>query len=137
MLSFLLFLSVRISAVIYPVKVLFSIMEPALHRLMKRRGIDFHPIGEAVDSYGTRRIPYLAYASELFKQTEPSMGEITRYYLRRMSDPSYGLEAFIKNHPYIPYEQTTLKQLKNTIGNEELTYEKMIELTGYHRHSCR
>jgi N-acyl amino acid synthase of PEP-CTERM/exosortase system len=137
MLTFVLFSTVRITATVYPVEVLFTIMEPALHRILKRRGISFHPISDAVDSYGTKRIPYISFAPVLFKETEKSMGDITRYHLKRFCFDSPSFQNFIRNHPYLRNETLCLDALCEIFQtNPKPDFETLLSVTGYDREPC-
>ncbi len=42
----------------------YAVMEPSLHRLLKRSGIEFHKIGPLMDFHGKRQ-PMLANVDEL------------------------------------------------------------------------
>jgi hypothetical protein len=79
---------------------IFSIMEPALHRILKRQGINFHPIGPAVEYYG-KRIPHMIKREELITESKDILGEITLFYLKELCRSPEKFWQFIDRHPYL------------------------------------
>lgn len=99
-LAMSLMIATRINSFLYHYSTLFSIMEPALFRILKRQNVKFNKIGEAVDYYGMRT-PYAADRAKMINETEETMGEITKFYLQDLCNHPEKLWDFIDNNPYL------------------------------------
>ena len=102
--------AIGINAFLYPCKHIFAIMEPALHRILKRRKIDFKAVGPAVEYYGAR-IPHMISREDLILGSEEILGEITLHYLRKLCHDPETFWKFIDNHPYLQRSDIPLEHL--------------------------
>jgi len=102
--------TIGISAFLYPCEHIFAIMEPSLHRILKRRHIDFKAIGPAVEYYGAR-IPHLISRKNLILGSEEILGKITLHYLRQLCAAQEPFLNFIDNHPYLKRSDIPLDSL--------------------------
>ncbi|QOR61342.1 hypothetical protein ACM66Z_07765 [Sulfurovum sp. ST-21] len=100
MLTYGLMVATRINFILYPYTMVFSIMESSLHRILKRQRVNFEQIGEPVNHYGTR-IPFAIERQKLLIETENTMGQITRYYLKELCKNPEALWKFVDNNPYL------------------------------------
>ena len=92
--------TIGINVFLYHSNHIFSIMEPALHRILKRQGIHFHPIGSAVEYYGMR-IPHMIKREKLITESKEILGEITLFYLKKLCNSPEKFWQFIDRHPYL------------------------------------
>ena len=111
MLTYGLMVATRLNMFLYPPKRVFSIMEPSLHRILKRQNVNFEPISDPVDSYGTLRIPYAIERTKLLKETEENMGQITRHYLKELCENPEPFWEFIDNNPYLERSDIELERI--------------------------
>lgn len=99
-LSMALMIATRINFFLYHYFTIFSLMELSLHRILKRQRVNFEQIGEPVSHYGTR-IPFVIERQKLLIETENTMGQITRYYLKELCKNPEVLWTFVDNNPYL------------------------------------
>ena len=99
-LAMSLMIATRINSFLYHYSTLFSIMEPSLFRILKRQNVKFNKIGNAVDYYGMRT-PFAADREKMICETEESMGQITKYYLKELCKNPESFWKFIDNNPYL------------------------------------
>ena len=103
LLSMVLMSATRINFFLYHYSKIFAIMERPLHRILKRQGVAFQPIGEAIDYYG-KRYPFVIKKEDFLiagEKTEGTMGQLTRHYLKELSKNSESFWQFIDNNPYL------------------------------------
>ncbi len=110
-LAYCLMVATRITLMLYPPYFVFSIMEPTLHRILKRQQVNFEKISDPVDSYGIPRIPYVINSIKLLQDTEGSMGALTRHYLKEMCENSEKLWQFVDNNPYLDRDDIQLDRI--------------------------
>jgi len=109
-LSLALMIATRINAFLYHYSTLFSIMEPSLHRLLKRQSANFEQIGDFVDYYG-RRAPFAIERKKLLQETEENVGWVTRYYLKELCQNPEKFWQFIDNNPYLERSDIQLDRI--------------------------
>ena len=102
--------AIGISAFLYPCKHVFAIMEPALHRILKRQGIDFEAVGPAVEYYG-QRIPHMIERKLLIFGSKEILGEITLHYLAKLCQNPNDFWYFIDRHPYLDRSDIPLETI--------------------------
>ncbi len=103
LLSMTLMSATRINFFLYHYSRIFAIMEYSLYRILKRQGVAFEPIGEAVDYYGVR-FPFVIKKEDFLiagEKTEGTMGQLTRYYLQELCKNPENFWQFIDNNPYL------------------------------------
>jgi len=110
-LSFGLMIAIRLNLFLYPPRFVFAIMEPSAHRMLKRQNVNFEPISDPVDSYGTLRIPYAIERTKLLKETEENMGQITRHYLKKLCENPDDFWHFIDSNPYLERSDIELERI--------------------------
>lgn len=110
MLTYGLMIATRINFILYPGAMVFSIMEPSLHRILRRQGVNFEQIGEPVDYYGMR-IPFAIERKKLLRETESTMGQITRHYLKALCSNPETFWQFIDDHLYLQREDIQLDRI--------------------------
>ena len=110
LLTYGLMIATRINFLLYHYTMVFSIMEPSLNRILKRQQVHFEQIGQPVNYYGIR-IPYGIERKKLLQETEESMGEITRYYLKELCENPDAFWAFIDNNPYLERSEIHLDRI--------------------------
>ena len=109
-LSMLLMIATRINFFLYRYPMVFAIMEPSLHRILRRQGVNFEQIGEPVDYYGMRT-PFAIERKKLLRETESTMGQITRHYLKALCSNPETFWQFIDNHLYLQREDMQLDRI--------------------------
>jgi len=102
-LSILLMVATRVNFFLYKYKNIFAIMELSLDTMLKRQGVRFKQIGEAVDYYGMRT-PFAIKRENLLIDTTDSMGELTEFYLNKLYQNPKEFWEFIDNNPYLSRE---------------------------------
>lgn len=102
-LSILLMVATRVNFFLYRYKNIFAIMELSLDTMLKRQGVKFKQIGEAVDYYGMRT-PFAIRRENLLIDTTDSMGELTEFYLNKLYQDPNEFWEFIDNNPYLTRE---------------------------------
>ncbi len=110
-LTYGLMIATRITLMLYYPHLVFSIMEPTLHRILKRQKVNFEPVSDSVDSYGTSRIPYAIKTNKLLMDTEENMGRLTTYYLKQMCQNPEKLWEFVDNNPYLERSDIQLERI--------------------------
>ena len=113
LLSMALMSATRINFFLYHYSRIFAIMERSLHRILKRQGVAFEPIGEAVDYYG-ERFPFVIKKEDFLtagEKTEGTMGQLTRYYLKELCKDPESFWQFIDNNPYLERSDIQLDQI--------------------------
>jgi len=110
MLTYGLMVSTRINLFLYHCTNVFSIMELALHYILKKQKVNFEQIGEEVDYYG-KRTPYCIDRIKLLQDTEPTMGKITKYYLKKLCENPEPFWKFIDNNPYLERSDIHLDEI--------------------------
>ena len=109
-LSMLLMISTRLNLFLYHQNTVFAIMEPSLHRILKRQHVNFKQIGEPVDYYGMHT-PFGIERKALLSDTEETMGTITRHYLKALCQNPDAFWRFIDNNPYLERSDIQLERI--------------------------
>jgi len=109
-LTYGLMVATRINFILYSYSMVFSIMEPSLHRILKRQGVNFEQIGEAVEYYGIRT-PFAIERKKLLRDTEESMSQITKFYLKELCQNPENFWQFINNNPYLERSDIQLDRI--------------------------
>ncbi len=102
-LSLALMSATRINVLLHRYSKMFAIMEPSLHRILKRHSVYVEPIGDAIDFHGIR-FPYVIRKEDFFiagEKTEETMGLLTKYYLKELCKDPKSFWQFIDNNPYL------------------------------------
>jgi N-acyl amino acid synthase of PEP-CTERM/exosortase system len=102
-LSLTLMCATRINFLLYDYNKMFAIMEKSLHRILKRQGVLFSSIGDAIDFHG-KRFPFVINKEDLSNaivNTEGTMGDLTIYYLKELCQNIKSFWEFIDNNPYL------------------------------------
>ncbi|MBT8343981.1 MAG: hypothetical protein KJO45_04615 [Sulfurovum sp.] len=113
LLSMALMSATRINFFLYHYSRIFAIMERSLHLILKRQGVAFEPIGDAVDYYGVR-FPFVIKKENYLiagKKTEDNMGDLTRYYLKKLCKDPEPFWNFIDNNPYLDRSDIQLDRI--------------------------
>jgi N-acyl amino acid synthase of PEP-CTERM/exosortase system len=110
-LTYSLMIATRINFLLYPSLKVFSIMEFAMYRILKRQQVNFQQIADSVDSYGTKRTPYAIERKKLLKDTEGTMGKLTRHYLKQLCQDPEPFWQFIDNNPYLERSDIQLDRI--------------------------
>ncbi len=105
-----LMLATRINFILYPSSMIFTIIEPSLHRILKRQNVNFEKIGEAVEYYGMRT-PFAIERKQLLRETEENMGDLTRHYLRELCADPEPFWRFIDQNPYLERSDMRLERV--------------------------
>ena len=109
-LSIALMIATRINFFLYHYFTVFSIMERSLDRILKRQGVRFQQIAEPIDYYGIRT-PFAIERKKLLRDTENSMGKITRFYLKELCKNPKKFWQFIDNNPYLERSDIQLDRI--------------------------
>ena len=109
-LTYGLMITTRIIFLLYPCKMVFSIMEPSLHRILKRQKVNFKQIAKPVELCGIRT-PYGIERERLLQDTEETMGGITRHYLKELCQNPDSFWEFIDNNPYLERSDIQLDRI--------------------------
>jgi N-acyl amino acid synthase of PEP-CTERM/exosortase system len=110
----------RINLFLYPYTYVFSLMESSLDRLLRRQKVNFEQIGDYVECYG-KRAPFVIERKKLLAETEETMGEITRFYLRELCKSPEAFWRFIDAHPYLDRSDIVLDRLCQKEGYASLS----------------
>ncbi len=113
LLSMTLMSATRINFFLYHYSRIFAIMEYSLYRILKRQGVAFEPIGEAVDYYGVR-FPFVIKKEDFLiagEKTEGTMGQLTRHYLQELCKNPESLWKFVDNNPYLERSDIQLDRI--------------------------
>ena len=102
--------TIGINIFLYKYTNVFSIMEPALHRILTRQGVNFKSIGEVVDYYGMR-MPYAIEREKLIGESENILGQLTLFYLKKLCQNSDKFWQFIENNPYLEHSDIQLDRI--------------------------
>jgi N-acyl amino acid synthase of PEP-CTERM/exosortase system len=89
---------------------IFSMIEPSLHRILKRQGVNFNSIGKAIDYYGIRK-PYMIKREKLISESKNILGEITLFYLKELCQNPEKFWQFIDNNPYLQHSDILLDRI--------------------------
>jgi N-acyl-L-homoserine lactone synthetase len=92
--------TIGINIFLYQYTNIFSMMEPSLHRILKRQKVNFESIGDAIDYYGTRK-PYAIERKKLISESENILGQVTLFYLKELCQDSEKFWYFIDKNPYL------------------------------------
>lgn len=106
----LLMIATRLNLFLYNYSTVYSVMEPSLDRILKRQGVKFKQIGEPVEYYGIRT-PFAIERKKLLSDTEETMGEITRYYLKKLCQNPESFWQFIDKNPYLKRSDIQLDRI--------------------------
>ena len=109
-LAIALMTATRINFFLYHYHEIFAFMEIFLYRILKRQNVNFKKISEPIDSYGIR-IPFAIERKKLLRDTEGSMGKITRYYLKQLCQNPEPFWQFIDNNPYLERSDIQLDRI--------------------------
>ena len=85
-------------------------IEPSLHRILKRQGVNFNSIGKAIDYYGIRK-PYMIKREKLISESKNILGEITLFYLKELCQNPEKFWQFIDNNPYLQHSDILLDKI--------------------------
>lgn len=107
-LSLLLMIGTRITAQIYPFKMIYAIMEQTLARLLRRQHAHFEQIGESVDYYG-ECTPFAIEPEKLLKETQETE-VLSRYYLQKFIYESNTIDKYLSSTPYLTAAQLQLNR---------------------------
>lgn len=110
LLTYRLRIATRINFLLYPNTMVFSLMKPALHHILKRQHVNFKQIGEPVDSYGMHT-PFGIERKALLSDTEETMGTITRHYLKALCQNPDAFWRFIDHNPYLERSDIQLERI--------------------------
>lgn len=102
--------TIGINIFLYKYTNIFSIMEPSLHRILTRQGVNFKSIGEVVDYYGMR-MPYAIEREKLIGESKNILGEVTLFYLKELCQNSENFWQFIDNNPYLEHSDIQLDRI--------------------------
>lgn len=102
--------AVRINSFLYKYSTLFSLMEPSLHRILKRQDANFEQIGDPVNYYGTRT-PFAISREKLLIETEENVGQVTRHYLKQLCQNPEKFWKFIDDNPYLERSDIELDRI--------------------------
>jgi len=124
-----LFSTVSSNIFLYKYKNVFSIMEPALHRLLTRQGVDFKCIGKGVEYFG-ERFPHIISREKLITKTNDALLDISMFYLKELvSNPKNFIE-YINNHPYLSRDDVMIEKLIDIFKTKpDVTVEELLRLT--------
>lgn len=133
LLSISLMSTTRINFFLYHYANIFAIMERSLHRILKRQGVSFEPIGDAIDYYGVR-FPFVINREDLaiaIKKTEESMGKVTKYYLLELCKNQKPFWEFIDNNPYLERSDIHLDKICQIFKEygENISIEQLVKET--------
>ena len=109
-LAMLLMIATRINLFLYSYTTVFSLMESSLDRILKRQSVNFEQIGKSIDYYGMCT-PYAIERKKLLRDTEGTMGKITRYYLKQLCQNPELFWQFIDNNPYLERSDIQLDRI--------------------------
>ncbi len=82
-----------------------------MFRILKRQNVNFESISDSVDSYGTKRTPYVIERNQILKDTEETMGKITRHYFKELCQDPDSFWEFIDNNPYLEHSDIQLDRI--------------------------
>jgi N-acyl-L-homoserine lactone synthetase len=102
--------TIGINIFLYKYTKVFSIMEPSLHRILTRQGVNFISIGEVVDYYGMR-MPYAIEREKLIDESKNILGQLTLFYLKELCQNSEKFWQFIDNNPYLQHSDIQLDMI--------------------------
>ena len=121
--------AIAINMYLYGYTTVFSIMEPALYRLLSRYGIDFKPIGQEVDYFGPR-IPHAIPRDKLMREADKTLWEIALFYLKELAQNPDAFIEYINNHPYLTIDNIYIDKLIDTINKHpDISVDKLLELS--------
>lgn len=134
LLSMALMSATRINFFLYHYDKIFAIMERSLHRILKRQGVAFEPIGDAVDYYGVR-FPFVIKKENFLTagvKTEGSMGKLTKYYLKELCKDPQSFWQFIDNNPYLERSDIQLDRICQLFKEyeDDVTMEHLLGMDG-------
>ncbi len=112
-LSLALMCASRINFLLHDYEKMFAIMERSLHRILNRQKVAFTSIGDAIDFHGVR-FPFVIHKKDVAagaKNTEESMGKLTRYYLQELCQNPKTFWEFIDKNPYLERSDIHLDQI--------------------------
>lgn len=129
-LSLALMSATRINFFLYHYAKIFAMMERSLHLILKRQGVSFEPIGDAVDYYGLR-FPFVIKKENFLmagEKTEDTMGQLTRYYLKELSNNPESFWQFIDNNPYLKRSEIHLDRISQLFKEygDDVTMELLL-----------
>lgn len=102
--------TIGINIFLYKYTNVFSIMEPSLHRILTRQGVNFKSIGEDVDYYGMRR-PYAIEREKLIDESKNILGQLTLFYLKELCQNPEKFWKFVDNNPYLQHSDIQLDRI--------------------------
>ncbi|MCW8822222.1 MAG: hypothetical protein OQK45_08320 [Sulfurovum sp.] len=112
-LSLALMSATRINFLLYAYDKMFAIMERSFHHILKRQGVVFTSIGDAIDFHGIR-FPFVINKEDLsmaIEKTEGTMGQLTMYYLKELSQNPESFWQFVDNNPYLERSDIQLDRI--------------------------
>jgi N-acyl-L-homoserine lactone synthetase len=102
--------AIGISTFLYPCKYIFAIMEPSLHRIIKRQGADFRQVAPPVEYFG-QRIPHMIERKSLIFEAKDIFAKITKHYLFELCQNPESFWQFIDNNPYLDRSDIQLERI--------------------------
>lgn len=134
-LSLTLMCATRINFLLYDYSKMFAIMERSLHLILKRQSVAFTSIGDAIDFHGVR-FPFVINKEDVasgIKNTEESMGKLTKYYLKELCKNPQPFWGFIDNNPYLERSDIHLDQICQIFEEygEDASMEKFVEINNF------
>lgn len=109
-LAYALMVMTRINFFLYQPAIVFATMEPSLERLLSRQNVFFEQISEPIEFYGITT-PYAVERNKLLKETESTMGTVTRHYLKQLCENSNSFWEYIDKHPYLTRDDIELDRI--------------------------
>ena len=127
-LAYALMVMTRINFFLYPPNTIFSTMEPSLERILSRQNVFFEQIAEPVEFYGIRT-PYAIERNKLLKDTETTMGAVTRYYLKLLCNNPNNFLNYIDENPYLSRSDIKLEKIHQLFSDygENVSIELLLE----------
>ncbi len=131
-LSLTLMCATRINFLLYEYAKMFAIMERSLHLILKRQKVAFTSIGDAIDFHGVR-FPFVINSEDVavgIKNTEESMGKLTKYYLQELCRDPKSFWEFIDNNPYLSRSDIHLDKICEIFKEygENVSMERLVEM---------
>jgi len=132
LLTYGLMIATRVDFILYSYSMVFSIMEPSLHRILKRQAVNFKQIGVPVDYYGMCT-PFAIERKNLLKDTEKTMSEITRFYLKDVCNNPEKLWQFIDNNPYLERSDIQLNRISQLFKEfgDDVSMEQLLGMNHF------
>lgn len=92
--------AIGINISLYKYRTIFSVMDPSLHRILKRQGVDFKVVGQPVDYYGIG-IPYAIEREKLMQESSAILAQVILFYLKELAHNREDFWQIIDKNPYL------------------------------------